>query len=455
MELAEILCILMFCAVMAAIMIGFPVAFTLAGSALAFAVIGVGFDVFEWRTMGGLPSRIYGMMTNELLVAIPLFIFMGILLEKSKCAEELLETAGRMFGQRSGGLTISVLVVGSLLSAATGMVAATVATLALISIPAMRRAGYKPELMAGTVCASGALAQMLPPSTNLILVGDLLRGAVPPGMGMAPVTVADLFAGAVLPGLLLIGLFLAYIALIAWLRPGDCPPVDTTDQKPVTLKEVVHVVLAPLLLIVAVLVSILAGIATPTESSAVGAIGAGLIAASRGALNWRVLREVCLSTGHLVTMVFTIMIGAAVFSLVFRGLGGERVAYEILSAIPGGAVGALTVVLTLSFFLGFFLDSFEIIFIVTPIFAPPLIKLGVDPLLFGVLFALVLQTSYLTPPFGFAIIYLQGVFSDIPAEVAYRGVIPFIVLQLVALVMIVLMPAIALWLPQLLLEASR
>jgi len=355
----------------------------------------------------------------------------------------------------SGGLAISVIIVGALLAAATGMVAATVATLALISVPAMRRAGYKPELMVGTVCASGTLAQLLPPSTNLIVIGDLLRGAVPPGKGMVPVTVTDLFAGAVFPGVLLVGLYLAYVGMVAWLRPGHCPPVDNGDGRSVTLREVIEVVLAPLLLIIAVLGSILAGIATPTESSAVGAIGAALIAAHQRSLTWRVLKEVCVATGHLVTMVFTIMIGAAVFSLVFRGLGGEALAYDILASIPGGATGALTVVLLLVFLLGFFLDSFEIIFIITPIFAPPLILLGVDPLLFGVLFGVVLQTSYLTPPFGFAILYFKGAYPDFLAAVAYRGVLPYIGLQLFSLVLIVSLPQIALWLPNVLIEASR
>lgn len=455
MDLAEALCILMFCAVMAVIMVGFPVAFSLAGTALGFAAVGVMFDVFEWRTMGGLASRIYGMMTNELLVAIPLFVFMGILLERSKCAEQLLETGARLFGKLSGGLVISVILIGGLLAAATGMVAATVATLALIGVPAMRRAGYKPELTVGTICASGTLAQLLPPSTNLIVIGDLLRGAVPPGQGMAPVTVTDLFAGAVFPGLLLVALFLGYVGTVAWIKPEYCPPVDGGDGRKVTSRELVEVLLAPLLLIVAVLGSILAGIATPTESSAVGAIGAILIAARQRGMDMALLKDVCISTGHLVTMVFTIMIGAAVFSLVFRGLGGEQVAYDILASIPGGATGALTVVLLLVFVLGFFLDSFEIIFIITPIFAPPLIMLGVDPLLFGVLFGVTLQTSYLTPPFGFAILYFKGVFPEVPAGVAYRGVMPYIALQIFALALIILLPQIALWLPNVLMEASR
>lgn len=448
MSLNEVLCILMFATVMGVMMLGFPVAFTLSGVGIAFALLGSLLDVFEWRTMGGVMGRVYGIMSNEMLVAIPLFIFMGIMLEKSKTAERLLETCSRLFGTLSGGLAFTVVAVGTLLAAATGMVAATVATLALISVPAMRRAGYQPSYMAGTICASGTLSQLIPPSTVLILIGDMLRGVTPVDRPGGPVTVTDLFAGAMLPSLLLVGMFLCYVLAKAVLQPASCPPLPDAGQKRVRLVDLVRDALAPLLLIIVVLGSILAGIATPTESAAVGAVGATLLAAMYGALSWRTVKASCMATGHLVAMVFTIMIGAAIFSLVFKGMEGEQLAHDLLSRVPGSTYGALVLVLAIAFVLGFFLDSFEIIFIVIPIFGPPLIALGVDPLWFGVLLAVTLQTSYLTPPFGFSVFYLQGVFKDIGAATAYRGVLPYIGLQLIAIVTIMLFPAIAVWLPK-------
>lgn len=447
MSLNEILCILMFATVMGTMMLGFPVAFTLSGVGIAFALLGSVLDVFEWRTMGGVMGRLYGIMSNEMLVAIPLFIFMGIMLEKSKTAERLLETFSRLFGTLSGGLAFTVVAVGTLLSAATGMVAATVATLALISVPAMRRAGYQPSYMAGTICASGTLSQLIPPSTVLILIGDMLRGVTPTDRPGGPVTVTDLFAGAVMPSLLLVGMFFCYVLAKAVFQPQSCPPLPGAGQERVRFVELVRDAIAPLLLIIVVLGSILAGIATPTESAAVGAAGATLLAAMYGTLSWKTMKDACTSTGHLVAMVFTIMIGAAIFSLVFKGMGGEQLAHDLLSSVPGSTYGALILVLAIAFVLGFFLDSFEIIFIVIPIFGPPLIALGVDPLLFGVLLAVTLQTSYLTPPFGFAVFYLQGVFKDISAATAYRGVLPYIALQLLAIVAIMLFPALAVWLP--------
>lgn len=450
MSLNEILCILMFAAVMAIMMFGFPVAFTLSGVGIAFALLGSSLDVFEWRTMGGIMGRLYGIMSNEMLVAIPLFVFMGIMLEKSKTAERLLETFSRLFGTRSGGLAFTVVAVGALLAAATGMVAATVATLALISVPAMRRAGYQPSYMAGTICASGTLSQLIPPSTVLILVGDMLRGVTPTDRPGGPVTVTDLFAGAVMPSLLLVGMFFCYVLAKAIFHPKSCPPLPEAGQQRVQFLELVRDAIGPLLLIIGVLGSILGGIATPTESAAVGAVGATFLAMMYGALSWKTIKDACMATGHLVAMVFTIMIGAAIFSLVFKGMGGEQLAHQLLSSVPGSTYGALILVLAIAFLLGFFLDSFEIIFIVIPIFGPPLIALGVDPLLFGVLLAVSLQTSYLTPPFGFAVFYLQGVFKDIGATTAYRGVLPYIALQLLAIIAIMLFPELAVWLPKVL-----
>ena len=447
MSLSDVLCLLMFATVMGTMMFGFPVAFTLSGVGVAFALLGSALDVFEWRTMGGVVGRLYGIMSNEMLVAIPLFVFMGIMLEKSKAAERLLVTTSSLFGSLSGGLAFTVVMVGTLLSAATGMVAATVATLALISVPAMRRAGYQPSYMAGSICASGTLSQLIPPSTVLILIGDMLRGVTPPDRPGGPVTVSDLFAGAVLPSVLLVVLFLGYVLYRALLRPDTCPPLPRSAGQRVGLRQLLVDAVAPLALIIAVLGSILAGIATPTESAAVGAMGAVLIALLYKALSWPVLKQVCMATGHLVAMVFTIMIGAAIFSLVFKGLGGEHLARELLSSVPGDLYGALLLVLLIAFVLGFFLDSFEIIFVVIPIFGPPLLSLGVDPLLFGVLLAVTLQTSYLTPPFGFAIFYLQGVYKDIGAETAYRGVLPYIALQVGAVAALLSFPALATWLP--------
>lgn len=450
MPLNEILCILMFAAVMIVMMFGFPVAFTLSGVGIAFALLGSSLDVFEWRIMGGVMGRLYGIMSNEMLVAVPLFVFMGIMLEKSKTAERLLEASSRVFGKFSGGLAFSVVAIGTLLSAATGMVAATVATLALISVPAMRRAGYQSSYMAGTICASGTLSQLIPPSTVLILLGDMLRGVTPADRPEGPVTVVDLFAGAVLPSLLLVGMFFCYVFAKAIFDPKSCPPLPEAGQTRVRITELVRDAIAPLLLIFVVLGSILAGIATPTESAAVGALGSTLLAMASGAFTLRTLKESCLATGHLVSMVFTLMIGAAVFSLVFKGMGGEQLAHELLSFVPGGGHGALLLVLAATFLLGFFLDSFEIIFVVVPIFGPPLMALGVDPLLLGVLLAVTLQTSYLTPPFGFAIFYLQGTFKDIGATTAYRGVIPYIVIQIAAIMAILFFPALAVWLPKVL-----
>lgn len=450
MSLNEVLCILMFASVMTIMMFGFPVAFTLSGVGIAFALLGSAFDVLDWRVMGGVMGRLYGIMSNEMLVAIPLFIFMGIMLEKSKTAERLLETFSRLFGTLSGGLAFTVVAVGTLLSAATGMVAATVATLALISVPAMRRAGYQPSYMAGTICASGTLSQLIPPSTVLILIGDMLRGVTPTDRPGGPVTVTDLFAGAVMPSLLLVGMFFCFVLAKAIFQPATCPPLPDAGKERVQLGQLFRDAIAPLALIVVVLGSILAGIATPTESAAVGAAGATVLAALYGALSWKTVRESCMATGYLVSMVFTIMIGAAIFSLVFKGLGGEQLAHDLLSSVPGSTYGAMLLVLAIAFVLGFFLDSFEIIFIVIPIFGPPLIALGVDPLLFGVLLAVTLQTSYLTPPFGFAVFYLQGVFKDITAETAYRGVLPYIALQVLAIIAIMLFPALAIWLPSVL-----
>lgn len=459
MALGEILSLAMFAGTMAVLMLGFPVAFSLAGSAVGFAALGDLLGVFDWRLLGGMTHRIYGTMTNETLVAVPLFIFMGVMLERSKVAERLLETAGRLFGSMGGGLAIAAVVVGALLAAATGIVGATVTTMGLISLPAMLRARYDTALAGGVICASSTLSQIIPPSTVLILIGDLLRGANAEAHMNAgnfiyePVTVVDLFAGALIPGLMLVGIFVLWVVFVATVSPNRCPPVAPDPQRGsgVALAlDALRVLLPPVLLIVAVLGSILAGVATPTESSAVGAVGATGLAVMHGVFSRSLLQEVATTTMRITTMVFLILLGASFFTLVFRGLGGNEVANDLLNAMPGGIVGAVFVVLAIMFFLGFFIDSFEIIFIVVPIAAPILIGLGADPVWLGVLMGMILQTSYLTPPFGFSIFFLQGVFRDLRVEVLYRGVIPFVVLQLIGIGIVCNWPELATWLPKVL-----
>lgn len=457
MPLQEILALVMFGGVMAILMLGYPVAFSLAGTAVVFAVIGNLLDVFDWRIVGGMYNRIYGTMTNETLVAVPIFIFMGVMLERSKVAEALLETAGQLFGVIRGGLAISVVVVGAMLAAATGLVAATTITMAVISLPAMRKAQYRDTLATGVICASATLSQIIPPSTVLILMGDQLRGAnaeAQTALGnfaYQPVTVTDLFAGALIPGLLLVAIFVVWLAVIAFLKPELCPvlPMPAGGRRQLYLKAL-RALVPPLFLIVAVLGSILSGLATPTESSAVGAVGAMILAASRRRFTWTLLHDVSLATVRITTMAFMILIGASFFTLVFRGLGGDQIASDILGSLPGGLVGATLVVLLLMFILGFFIDSFEIIFIVVPTFAPILIALGADPIWLGVMMGMILQTSYLTPPFGLSMFYVQGAFPDLKIATLYRGVMPFIALQLVALVVIWVFPDLALWLPRML-----
>ena len=453
--LGEVLALAMFVGVFGALMAGFPVAFTLGGVAIAFAYLGSLLGVFDWPLMAGIASRVIDAMVSDTLVAIPLFVFMGVVLERSRIAEDLLTTMGQSFGRLPGGLGYSVVIVGALLAASTGIVGAVVVTMGLISLPAMMRAKYDPALASGIITASGTLAQLIPPSTVLILLGTFLQGAnsqVQSAKGnysAPPVTVADLFAGAMIPGLVLVSLYLLWVAFIAWREPGRCPPIDMSDEEHRTLKKrIFKVMLPPLALIVAVLGSILGGFATATESASIGAVGAVILAAAHRQISYPMLRDACRSTLAISTMIFVILIGATIFSLVFRGLGGEKVAEDMLSAIPGGAAGATLAVLLLMFVLGFFIDTFEIIFIVVPILAPVLLKLGVEPLWLGVMMGIVLQTSYLTPPFGFAIFYLQGVARDLPIKTIYRGVLPFIFLQCVLAGLVWAFPELATWLPK-------
>jgi tripartite ATP-independent transporter DctM subunit len=452
--IGEILSAAMFLGLLAFMLLGFPVAFTLGGASLAFAGLGIMFGAFETPLLAGAFGRTYDAIVNDILISIPLFIFMGSVLERSKIAEDLLTTMGQAFGKLPGGLGISVVVVGALLAASTGIVGATVVTMGLISYPAMMRARYDQPLAAGMITASGTLAQLIPPSTVLILVGTFMQNAnvevqIAKGNFAAnPVTVVEIFVAAMIPGLVLAGMYLLWVVWIAFRHPQRVPPIAISDEERRNFgMRIVKVMIPPLVLIVAVLGSILGGFATATESASVGAFGALVLAGLRGQVTFENLRHSCRATLSMSCMIFLILIGAAIFSLVFRGLGGEKMVEEMFSRMPGGALSATFVVLALMFVLGFFLDTFEIIFIIVPIFAPVLLKLGVDPLWLAVMMGAVLQTSYLTPPFGYAIFYLQGTAPDLPVQQIYRGVVPFIALQLVFLVLIWVFPIIVTWLP--------
>jgi len=454
--IGEILAVAMFLATIGAVLAGYPVAFTLAGVGLIFAALGIASGVFDPAILAALTGRYFGTMTNETLVAVPLFVFMGVMLERSRIAEALLTTMGELFGALRGGLGYSVVIVGALLAASTGIVGATVVTMGLLSLPAMMRAGYDPKLATGTICAAGTLGQIIPPSTVLIFVGDILQGANQQAqlelgnMAPDPISVGQLFAGAIIPGLALVGLYLGWILVKSIFDPRSCPPLEMSDERRAGLAgRVVGALVPPLLLMVAVLGSILAGIATPTESASVGAVGAMLLAATKSRLDLAMLREVMRTTLGITSMIFVILLGASVFSLVFRGLGGENLVHDALASLPGGVVMAVFAVMVVIFVLGFFLDTFEIIFIVVPITAPALIKLGVDPIWLGVMIGMNLQASFLTPPFGFALFYLRGVASTLVRTVdIYKGVVPFVALQLVGVTLVALAPGMATSLPE-------
>lgn len=456
--IGEILSGLMFVGVIGFLMIGFPVAFTLAGVSILFGVVGWSLGVFDPSNFGALAGRYIGFMTNEVLVAVPMFIFMGVMLERSKIAEQLLSTMGKLFGNMNGGLGISVIIVGAFLAASTGVVGATVVTMGLISLPAMLRAGYDPKLASGVICASGTLGQIIPPSTVLIFMGDMLAGInaqVQMSQGNfapKPVSVGDLFAGAFLPGLLLVTLYVLWMVFKAITDPKSCPATPIPEEEKAGLiKEVLTAIVPPLMLITAVLGSILGGIATPTEASSVGAVGAVLLSALRGRLNFKMFREASISTATITSMVFIILFGASVFSIVFRLMGGDDLVHEFMQNLPGGAFGAMIVVMLLMFALGLILDAFEIIFIVIPITAPILLTLGLDPIWVGVMIGVNLQTSFMTPPFGFSLVYLRGVApNNVTTGMMYRGVLPFVGLQMLALVILFIFPQIITWLPSVL-----
>ena len=457
--MAEAMPFIMFLCVGLVLLSGYPVAFSLGGTALAFALIGQLTGTFDQAFLSALPNRLYGIMTNVTLVAVPLFVFMGVMLERSKVADRLLETMALLFGPLRGGLGISVTLVGMLLAASTGIVGATVVTMGLLSLPTMLKRGYDPKLATGTICASGTLGQIIPPSIVLVLLGDVLSSAYQQAqldMGQfspETVSVGDLFAGALIPGLLLVGLYVAYIIAVAIWRPKQAPAIPREERhiegRNLWLQSL-KVLVPPLVLIVLVLGSIMAGAATPTEAASVGAVGAIALAISQRQFNLTILKEVMRKTTEVSSMVFLIFIGASLFSLVFRGFGGDDMVRELLTNLPGGVFGAMLVVMLVMFLLGFILDFIEITFVVVPIVAPILLTLGLDPVWLGVMIAINLQTSFLTPPFGFALFYLRGV---APVEVRtgdiYRGVAPFIAIQLLALGLLALWPALATWLPNL------
>jgi tripartite ATP-independent transporter DctM subunit len=520
----ELLPFAMFIVAFAALLRGFPVAFTLAGVALAFALIGMLLGAFDPIHLRAFPQRIYGSMMEmdkQILVAVPLFVFMGVMLEKSKVAEELLDSMGRLFGTMRGGLGISVVVVGALLAASTGIVGATVVTMGLLSLPTMLKRGYAPSLAAGSIAAAGTLGQIIPPSIVLVLLGDQLSNAYQEAQRaqgiFSPdiVSVGDLFAGALIPGLVLVTVYVGYQVVVAIVRPSAAPAAPPVEGG-ANWGQILHALLPPLALIVSVLGSILTGLATPTEAAAVGAVGATFLAAFRNAGGngnpvagrwacaagaialltliimtgfvdlrlgraevsagdqvaltgafilvavilagaavalWRlhrtgVLDGVMRSTAQISAMVFVILIGASVFSLIFRELGGDSTVQQALEAVPGGKWGALAVVMAIMFLLGFFLDFIEITFVVVPIVAPILLMMGIDPVWLGVLMALNLQTSFLTPPFGFALFYLRGVAPpEVTTGAIYRGAIPFVVIQIIVITIVALIPWLATGLP--------
>jgi len=444
----------LFAAIGVALMAGFPVAFTLAGVALLFAGVGVLSGTFDPVFLEAFPNRIYGIMTNETLIAVPIFVFMGVMLERSRLADQLLQSLAQLMRGTPGGLGIAVVIVGALMAASTGIVGATVVTMGLISLPTMLDRGYSPAVSAGTICAAGTLGQIIPPSIVLVMLADVLSNAYQQAqlqMGnYSPetISVGELFAGALVPGLILVMAYLLYITVLARARPGLMPPDQTKDSERVSMGRLLLLTSGPLFLIVAVLGSILKGIATPTEAAAVGAMGAMLLALVGGHLTKDTLKNVVYRTTRITAMVFMILLGASLFSLVFRGFGGDQMIADFLTALPGGVFTAMVLVMLVMFLLGFVLDFIEITFVVVPIVGPVLMAMGLNPVWLGIMIALNLQTSFLTPPFGFSLFYLRGVCPDsVPTAAIYRGVIPFIAIQLLVMGLLAAWPQLVPWLP--------
>ena len=456
-----IIAFLMFFAIVAILLVGYPVAFTLAGTALLFALGGVVTGVFDPAFLETMPNRIFGIMSNQTLIAVPLFVFMGVTLERARIAEGLLDTLSMLFGRLRGGLGIAVIIVGMLMAASTGIVGATVITMGLLALPTMLKRGYDPAVATGTISASGTLGQIIPPSIILVLLGDVISSAYQQSQidreifSPQTVSVGDLFVGAVFPGLLLVGLYILWLIILGIIRPQSMPTHTEADiSGPVDdrslLVRVVLVLIPPMLLILTVLGSIIGGLATPTEAAAVGATGALLLALLRRQLNKKRLKEIMRNTTRFTSMVFLILIGASMFSLVFRGYSGDDAVREFLVTLPGGTVSAMLIVMAVMFLLGFVLDFIEITFVVVPIVGPVLLSMGIDPVWLGILIAINLQTSFLTPPFGFALFYLRGVAPpEVSTAAIYRGIIPFVLIQLFTLMLLAYWPALATWLPAL------
>jgi len=450
----ELMPLLLFLAVCGVLLWGYPVAFSLAGTSLIFVAIGAMTGLLEPVQLNFMAGRLFKIMDRSTLIAVPLFIFMGLMLERTKIAEDLLESMATLFGTLRGGMGFAVTIVGMLLAASTGIVGATVVTMGLLSLPAMLKRGYKPELATGVICASGTLGQIIPPSIVLVLLGDVLANAMTEAKSQGLETeqvasIGDLFMGAVIPGMMLVVGYMLYIAFVAWRRPKDAPAmeIDEAELKQAIFRAIKSLSL-PLILIVAVLGSILYGIATPTEAAAIGAFGAILLALMRKQLTLQRLQDVMRSTVKTTSMVFLILIGASIFSLVFRMYGGDEMIRHFFTELPGGLFTALLIVMVVMFLLGFILDFIEITFVVVPIIGPVLLMMGADPIWLGVLIAINLQTSFLTPPFGFALFYLRGVApKEIRTAQIYRGVIPFIGIQAIVLALIAFWPQLSNWLP--------
>lgn len=462
---AESLAIALVVAICAGLMLGYPVALTLGGISLAFALIGAALHLFPLELLGALPSRMFGIMTNETLLSIPMFIFMGVMLERSRIAEDLLESMAGLFGGLRGGLALSVIIVGVMLAASKGVVGATVVTMGLVMLPTMLRNGYDPRLASGTVAATATLAQIFPPATVLVLLGDQMSHAWQASQlkagnfAPAPVTLIDIFAGAIVPGLVLVLAYMAFVLIIAWLWPKAAPGALLRQER-VRLFALLRALALPLLLIIIVLGSILMGIASPTEAAAIGALGATLLALLRpneagvaggrvqlfAAVLWPVMRR----TAEITSMIFLILIGATFFSLVFRGFGGDGLVERSLSQLPGGPGGAILIVMMAMFLLGFVMDAFEIIFVIVPIVAPPLLAMGgIDPVWLAVMMAVNLQTSYMHPPLGPTLFFLRGVAPpEITTRHIYVGIIPFVVIQLAMLAVLWFWPGLVLALPR-------
>jgi len=450
----EWMALLLFATIIIVLLLGFPVAFSLAGTSLIFAVIGIISGSFEQAFLTGLPNRVYGIMTNTTLLAVPLFIFMGITLEKSRIAEDLLESLSDLFWRLKGGLGIAVMIIGMLLAASTGIVGATVVTLGLLALPTMLKKGYSPEISAGTICAAGTLGQIIPPSIVLVMLGDVISSSFQYAQlsqgNFSPrtVSVGDLFAGALIPGFILVILYLLYISVSGYFYPNTVNQIMIQKPQSQSIKKIFSALIAPLFLIFSVLGSILFGFATPTEAAGIGASGALFISYIRNKMSLLQLSNVMQTTLRITSMIFFILIGASIFSLVFRGFGGDDSIRDFLLALPGDKFTAIFIVMLAIFVLGFILDFIEITFVVVPIVAPILLTMNIDPIWLGIMIAINLQTSFLTPPFGFALFYLRGVAPDaISTKQIYLGVMPFVFIQMTMLIILCIFPQLVTWLP--------